>query len=172
MFHNNQLLERQEQLEKEKREKEEFRYDLKVNFILKDTEFINDFAAFHLVKKFCSENNIVFSAREYNSYAYKEDRDYVEKLPAFHLFTRKNSDYISTFYANDNPIQKIQSEIVKIKEENEKKLRKKELWDKKVANLISFFEHICFKKPVLKEKIVTKKKSIEKVPIEYNNNNK
>lgn len=48
------------------------------------------------VKEFCENKSIIFTAREYDSLAYAKDRDYVESLPAFHIYYGET--YMDTFH--------------------------------------------------------------------------
>ncbi len=60
--------------------------------------------------------NINFLTREYDSRKYSEDRDYITRLPAFHIYVKKQ--YRETFYPNTRPYQIMQNavEAYKIKQ--------------------------------------------------------
>jgi hypothetical protein len=52
-------------------------------------------------------------------------------MPAFHLYSEYGRHYWNTFFPSENPIQKIQDEIVHWRKEEEKKLQANE-------NLLAF----------------------------------
>ena len=166
--HSNPIVDTLESSEKERKEKEAFRHEFMVTMVVETVEDVQKFAAFHLVKKFCSENHVAFSTRDYDSKKYEDDRENIVHLPAFHLSVRSNRNLLDTFYPRDNPIQKIQDEILQYHKEIERKRQKKEAWEKKVQSLISFFESFSFKKkPKLEVAPRKKKVEVAKVPIEY-----
>jgi len=53
--------------------------------------------------------NINFLTREYDSIKYSEDRDYITRLPAFHIYAKKH--YRETFYPNTRPYQIMQNAV-------------------------------------------------------------
>ena len=50
------------------------------------------------VKEFCENKSIIFTTREYDSLRYSKDRDYIEKLPGFHIYY--DNHYINTFHTD------------------------------------------------------------------------
>lgn len=54
---------------------------------------------FDEVKKFCRENHIVFTIREFTPQNLSEDREEIEKLPAFQIYLE--GEYEKTSYPND-----------------------------------------------------------------------
>ena len=166
---SNPYVDRQKELERQAKEKDAFRHEFSVNMVVRDTDNITDIRAFTLVKNFCTENHVIFSAREYDSDRYNEDRDYIIKLPAYHMYGQRGKDYWATFYPNENPIQKIQDEIVRYRKEQEQKQAKKEAWNRRVKGIIAFFELLSLKKkPALNEPLPKKKKALPaKVPVEF-----
>ena len=54
---------------------------------------------FDEVKRFCRENHIVFTIREFMPQNLSEDREEIEKLPAFQIYLE--SEYEKTSYPND-----------------------------------------------------------------------
>lgn len=51
------------------------------------------------MRNFCKEKNISFETRLYNSRKYERDCEFIERLPAFHLFEKKI--YQETFYPGE-----------------------------------------------------------------------
>ena len=50
------------------------------------------------VLAFCQEKAITFTIREYDSLRYFKDRDFIQRLPAFHIYA--GSIYINTFHTD------------------------------------------------------------------------
>jgi hypothetical protein len=147
----NPVIEEQEEAQKERREKEAFRHPFVVTCVVPYIEDTKIHVSFRLIKRFCEDNQVPFSAREYDWRRYSEDRDEIAEMPAFHLYSQFGKHYWNTFFPSENPIQKIQDEILHWKQEEERKKEKKERWEKKVAGFIAFFEGLSLKK---KPKIV------------------
>lgn len=145
MLHN-PTVEIRNQNEKERREKEAFRYPFIVTCVVRYTEDLPNTPSFKLVRTFCENNHVAFSAREYDSHRYSEDCNFIEKLPAFHLYYKNGREHYMTFYGDQNPVQKILEEIGDWKKEQEKRKARKEAWDRRITGLISFFEGLSFKK--------------------------
>jgi hypothetical protein len=78
------------------------RLPLKVVCVVKS---LSDAGADNLqaVKKFALESGLMYETREYNSWKYNHDCDYVTVLPAFHLYIRES--YRVTFYPDTRPLQ-------------------------------------------------------------------
>ena len=51
----------------------------------------------------------IFQTRIYDSRKRSEDRDYVQRLPAFHIYEKKS--YIETFYPNTRPLQHVDEAV-------------------------------------------------------------
>jgi hypothetical protein len=72
------------------------------------------------IREYAQSLNIIFITREYDSIKYSEDRDFVQRLPAFHIYEKKC--YRKTFYPNTRPYQIIQDTVNQYLE----KLKKRE----------------------------------------------
>ena len=55
------------------------------------------------VKKFALESGLMYETREYNSWKYNHDCDYITSLPAFHLYV--SGFHRATFYPDTRPLQ-------------------------------------------------------------------
>lgn len=110
-------------VQKEQKKKDlEFNSQFTITFI-KDYRF-SDNNKYIFIKQFCEENKIGFLLRNYNSSEFQDDRDYISKLPAFHLYSQKKG-YINTFHLSDDVIMQVEHDINNLKiEEEKKKLRK------------------------------------------------
>jgi hypothetical protein len=82
-----------------------------------------DFAEFHTIKTYCKDNGMIFGSREYNTYRYYQDREFVVKLPAFHVFVQ--DDYERTLYPGPDIFNDFQAIIlgIKIKEAAKKQVK-------------------------------------------------
>ena len=56
-----------------------------------------------VVKKFALEMRLLYETREYDSWKYNHDCDYITALPAFHLYV--HGVYRTTFYPDTRPLQ-------------------------------------------------------------------
>lgn len=139
-------MEQQREAEKERREKDAFRHPFVVTCVVPNVKDINNHPSYRIVKRFCEENQVPFSSRDYDWRRYDEDCDNISEMPAFHIYSEHGKHYWDTFFPHQNPIQKIQDEIVHWKKEEEKKLAKKERWEKRVASVVAFFEGLSLKK--------------------------
>lgn len=155
------------QKEKERREREAFRHSFIVTCVVPYIEELSIHPSFRFVKQFCEENQVPFSTREYDSDRYKEDRDEISRMPAFHMYDKNGHSHFQTFFHDENPIQKIQTEIISWQKAQERKQARKEMWERKVSGLISFFEGLSFKRKP-KMNVPERPKSLPaKIPLEY-----
>ena len=53
------------------------------------------------IKDFCESKEITSYTREYNPHTVPDDRHFVERLPAFHIYVK--SGYTNTFYLDTHP---------------------------------------------------------------------
>lgn len=83
-----------------------------------------NFAEYRPIKDFCEKNNISFGARGFDTYRYFEDREYVQKLPAFQVYVLE--EYERTIYPGADSLQELQAVIlgVKVLEAEDKRRRK------------------------------------------------
>jgi hypothetical protein len=92
-----------------------------VHFVVRNTEDIFEFSTFRDLQTFCKEQHVQLVARAFNSREYIDDRDYVEQLPAFHLY--KGDEHLNTFYLTGNPLFEIRRELQVYKEKQMMKKR-------------------------------------------------
>lgn len=100
------------------------------------------------IRDFAHSLNIIFITREYNSRKYSEDRDYVTRLPAFHIYV--NSCYRNTFFLNTRPYQIIQ-EIVQEYEAAQERKRIRRTWRAFYTELREYLK-AAFKRKTAMEK--------------------
>ena len=82
---------------------------------------------FDSVRIWCSENHVQFMIREFYG-GFEEDREMIERLPAFNIYFR--NEYEKTFYPEDS----VEKEILKIlpQKENPNKKNEKNEKSKKI----------------------------------------
>jgi len=80
----------------------------KVYYIVETLEEY-DATPMNTMKDLLKEQDISLHVREYNSLRYSDDRDVIERLPAFHFYV--NKECIRTFYTDDDYIDVIQDGI-------------------------------------------------------------
>jgi hypothetical protein len=81
-----------------------------------------------------------FHMRLYNSRKKSEDRDYVERLPAFHTYVKRA--YVNTFYPNTEPIQRIDETIQNYVKEVVDRRKRVEKWRARVGALAEWFRRL------------------------------
>ena len=85
---------------------------IKVNCVLRhEDEYPTD--ALLLIKEYCDLLNIPFYTRSFDSIRFSEDRKYIQKLPAFHIFVK--GLHKDTFYTDSAPKLMIRSVYDKCK---------------------------------------------------------
>ena len=97
-------------------EKETFRYGLRICYIYGEQKRHEILPA---VRKFCNDQYLKMTAREYDPDHYREDAQVITSLPAFHVYYEDGWD--DTFYPGDNYIGIIRKHIRKVQEEFERK---------------------------------------------------
>lgn len=98
----------------------------------------------HGVRDYCIKKNLLFTTRLYDSTKYNCDRDYIERLPAFHIFM--NRLHMKTYYPNTRPLQHIDEILdLYLKRENAKQ-QKKHLWNKKIREFIEWLKSLVYRK--------------------------
>jgi hypothetical protein len=143
---SNPIIDRQKEAEEEYKKKESFRYPFRVVCVYTPGDGW-DFPVFHETKKYCSENHLTFSAREYNFERFPEDMAIFRTL-AFHIY---HGNYVQeTQYYDTDPIHKIQLIVWAYEDlEREKakaRQKRQEKWDKMKETLNSVFTWDHFKK--------------------------
>jgi len=111
--------------------------------VLDDYSDFND-PVLHEIRDHCAKNSVLFTTRLYDSYKYNCDRDYIERLPALHVFTRRL--YMETYYPNTRPIQHVDDAIKAYATQLETRRLKKQYWRKQFTSLIQWFRSLLKKK--------------------------
>ena len=72
-----------------------------------------------MVRKFCQDQYLTLTAREYDPDHYEEDANVIANLPAFHVYYEDGWD--DTFYPDDNYIGILRKHLKQAKVEHENK---------------------------------------------------
>lgn len=84
-----------------------------------------------LLRDICNNLGIQYTYRDYDSLTYSTDREYIERLPAFHLLDNKN--HIGTYYP-DKDIDRLESIVTQYTLRQEK--RKLYSWKRVFTRLL------------------------------------
>jgi hypothetical protein len=129
-------------------------YPITVKCVVDDLSIITkDLIA---IRDYSHSLNIVFVTREYDSSKYSDDRHYIERLPAFHIYV--NTTYKKTFYPNTRPYQIIQQTLEKYIRRLEQIERNKDAWYRFFNNIIERMKKLVHRKTRMEEYIEEKKK--------------
>ena len=83
----------------------------------------------HSIREYAVNEGLTFKTRIYQPYEFSEDRHYIERLPAFHIYRKSSSlHYMKTFYMNSNYVKEIDTVV--------QKTHKKDSWKKRFAKLL------------------------------------
>ncbi len=85
---------------------------IKVEAVVEDLDDMNLRSIIDM-RNFCKEKDIHFESRVYNSRKYNIDCEFIERLPAFHLFEKKI--YQETFYPSDFAYQLVSEQVAAYK---------------------------------------------------------
>lgn len=160
-----------EEVRQEQSKKDAFRYPIHVCAVYYN-ETNEERDMIRIIKKWCDENHITFKAREYNTFKYDEDGEFIARMPAYHLYW--NSYHYKTVHWNERPVQAIQAAILEHKDEIEKKQRRQEKIAEIKATVRNLFRLSTYKKKTRLEVALKPKAAPTKaaVPVEYENTKK
>lgn len=126
MNHSNPVLEIQASANKNN--KSIIKYPVKIYCIVDDLSDASRDVLLRDIKSHAINSGIIFTTREYDSRKFSNDRDIIERLPAFHAYIKKS--YNRTFYPNTRPLDHINECINICINHEELKARRKEKWKK------------------------------------------
>jgi hypothetical protein len=106
--------------------------------VVGDLEDVAEYEEIGVVRTFCVGQGVPFQVRLFDSARYEEDSLQVRHLPAFHIYDKKRTCQ-STFYAEDNPIVRIKTEIVRTQEAVEAAAREREAWTQRWRAVTGLF---------------------------------
>ena len=120
---------------------EMLRYPVRICCVLGDTDMtFADAAVIKTIREYTQNSGAMFTTRHYNSMKKSEDRDFIERLPAFHVYINKS--YIKTFYPNTRPLQHVDESIAKHVNAIELKRVRSELWRKRLSSLAQWLKNL------------------------------
>jgi hypothetical protein len=100
-----------------------------ITYVVRDYESINSIAID--VKKYALEEGVKFSTRVFNSDMFWEDKNYVESLPAFHIYIKKiTMEHKKTFYPTSNYVKEIDTVVKESIAYEERRKTTKTIWKK------------------------------------------
>lgn len=98
----------------------------------------------HGIRDHCIQNHVLFTTRIYDSSKYRCDCDYIERLPALHIFIKRA--HIKTYYPDTRPIQHVDDAIKLYNTQIEKQKAKKQFWRKQFVAILSWFRSLTHRK--------------------------
>lgn len=116
------------------------RYKVRVTLIYDWGKDCN-FADYQIVKNFCSNNNIAFGARGFDTYRYYEDKEFVQNLPAFQVYVL--DEYERTLYPGSDVIQGLQAVILGVRIMDAEKRRRHQLFLNRLQSIWSYIAWIA-----------------------------
>lgn len=118
----------------------------------------------NLVNEYCLENCINFRSREFDSFSKLDDRQYIFKLPAFHIYY--NQDHIETVYTKNEIISSIENYIsqteekIRLKEERNKEFKmNQQILLKMIVPDFSFLNYFSRKHKLISQQYIKKEKN-------------
>ncbi len=78
------------------------------------------------IKDFCESKAITSYTREYNPHKMPDDRHFVERLPAFHIYVK--SGYTHTFYLDTHPKHIIRETVHQFLNKQKENAEKNVIW--------------------------------------------
>jgi hypothetical protein len=95
------------------------------------------------IQEYCEMRNIPFKTRLFDSTEYEEDGLFITKLPAIHIYYKKQ--YYDTYFTDGRPIREIQLVYSKFELEEMEYLSKKQIWDEKLKHIKWLFHRRSLK---------------------------
>lgn len=97
------------------------------------------------VRSHAHNSNISYSTRIFDSRKYEEDRDYITRLPAFHVYIK--GIYHKTFFPNTRPLQHIDESIDLYLKKKEERDRRREAWKCLYMDIGQWISSLTSRKP-------------------------
>jgi len=138
-----------ETIKTNKKISEPIKYPVKVYCIVDDLSEASRNTLLRDIKSHAINSGAIFTTREYDSSKFSNDRDVIQRLPAFHIHI--NKVYNRTFYPNTRPLDHI-NECIKIHltQEENKEIRK-ERWRKWYDSLRKWISKFKFRETAMEK---------------------
>lgn len=130
-----------------------------VKCVLDEFEDYND-VNIHSIRDYCHKLNVMFDTRLYDSDKYNDDRDLIQRLPAYHVYINKR--IFRTFYPNTRPYQHIQESIQYYKDGIEARKRRRHRFQSFIASIIAMFRNLGKRKTKI-EKVKEQEMKMEAI---------
>lgn len=135
------------QVAKNKTVLDSIKYPIKVYCIVNDLSEASRNSLLREIKTYAINSGVMFITREYDSRKFSNDRDIIERLPAFHVYI--NRAYNRTFYPNTRPLDHI-NECVNTHLNNEEiKVKRKERWSKMYESFKAWMRNFKWKETAM-----------------------
>lgn len=112
--------------------------------------YLNPLDKFHptfkAVKEFCDSQCVPIYCRLYDERKYIEDREDIESLPAFHMYTDGLKYPQETFYISSRAIEKVNAYIVRWELELVRAQERQQRRNERKKNVVSFLKNLFVKK--------------------------
>ena len=115
---------------------------MEIEYIFQEDIDTND-PDFRKLQEYCEMRNISFKNRLFDSAKYEEDRFFITKLPAIHLYYKRQ--YYDTYFPDERPIREIRLVYTKFELEELAYLSKKQIWDEKLKHIKRLFRRRSLK---------------------------
>jgi hypothetical protein len=115
---------------------------MQIQYVFQEEIDKND-PTFRKLEEYCELRNIQFTNRLFDSDKYEEDKFYVTKLPAIHIYYKKQ--YYETYFPDEHPIRDIRLVYNKLEIEEMEYLAKKQIWDEKLKYIKRMFQQRSLK---------------------------
>jgi hypothetical protein len=112
-------------------------YTISVTYIHGLKDDMND-PILRKVREYCELMDIKFDTEFYDSDNRSEDREYIERLPAIHVYA--NNDHETTLYPDASPIQTIQKVYDTYELKSLEYSAKKQIWNERIKYVKSIFK--------------------------------
>jgi hypothetical protein len=127
---------------------EKVRYPIRIYCIVRDLSDTRD-ELIQEIREHTQNSGAMFMTRIYDSKKFSEDCNFIERLPAFHVY--RNYSYIKTFYPNTRPLQHINESIDAYIQKLETKKRQSARWNKRVLSIVAWFKKLLHRKTRMEE---------------------
>jgi hypothetical protein len=126
----------------------DIKYPIKIYCIVDDISDASRNLLLREIKNHAINSGVIYTTREYDSYKFSNDRDVIQRLPAFHAYINKS--YNRTFYSNTRPLDHI-NECIKIHLNNEeKKIRRIQRWKNLYESFKNWINRLTYRDTAMK----------------------
>ena len=114
-----------------------------ITCVLDEYSDFND-VILHEIRNHCIKKSVLFTTRIYDSSKYSCDRDFIERLPALHIYIKRG--YIKTYYPNTRPLQHVDDAVELYLKGVDAANKRKISWRKRISNIVKWFRSLGHRK--------------------------